>query len=47
MDVRFLFDYDLPKGVKSVYIKDKKYSRAEFIELKNQSQQNKEGKIEI
>lgn len=46
MDLRFLFDYDIPNGVKSVYINDKKFTRAEFIEIKNQSRQNKEGKVE-
>ena len=47
MNLNLLFYNDIPDGVKSVYIKDKKYTRAEFIELKNQSRQNKGGKIEI
>lgn len=32
MNYDFLFDFEIPTGVKSIFIKGKKISREEFIE---------------
>ncbi|MDA8611789.1 hypothetical protein N9L07_01460 [Flavobacteriaceae bacterium] len=32
MNYDFLFDFEIPPGVKSIFIKGKKISREEFIE---------------
>lgn len=41
MSYDFLFDFEIPTGVKSIFIKGKKISREEFIEHQNKLRKKK------
>jgi hypothetical protein len=41
MNYDFLFDFEIPPGVKSIFIKGKKISREEFIEYQNKLRKKK------
>lgn len=41
MNYDFLIDFEIPPGVKSIFIKGKKISREEFIEHQNKLRKKK------
>ena len=46
MNHDYLFESDLPDGVKSVFLNGKKISKQEFLELKKRYFKNKKARVE-